>query len=245
MRIDTACLLRKEKYRVRVDNHIHSGDYNTDASNDLETTIPNAKEKNLGCFCITNHVWRSSNWINDYIEKANSLRAKYQAKFFIGVEAKVLDIYGSIDFLLDTYDIEVILGSIHHLPSKKHSKWIDYSRINEKKFQDVLYETIMNLIENQQIDIIAHPFSIFYERFGSFPEEYISNICRLAGKKEVAIEIFNSRHMIPISDFRNLVKYCLEYNTLMSIGSDAHGISEIGNIDYRFIYNEIEKQITS
>jgi len=243
MRNVRECLLEKEKYMIRVDNHIHSGDYNTDASGDVESIILNAEKKNLECFCITNHVWKSSNWIDDYIEKANSLRAKHQVKFLIGVEAKVLNVYGDIDFLLDKYDMEVILGSIHNLPSKQDSKWINHSKLNGREFQNILYETLMNLISNQHIDIIAHPFSIFYEEYRNFSEEYISNICKLAAKKEVAIEIFNSRYMMPISDFRNLVKYCLKYNTLMSIGSDAHRISEIGNLNYQFIYNEIEKQI--
>jgi len=101
----------------------------------------------------------------------------------------------------------------------------------------------MNLINKQEITILVHPFEMFYNKYDSYPEKYIKDICDSAAKKGVAIEVFNRKHMMPLNDFRNLIKYCLKSNTLMSIGSDAHEVYEIGNFDYEFIYSEIESQL--
>jgi len=61
-----------------------------------------------------------------------------------------------------------------------------------------------------------------------------------ASKREIALEIYNSKYLLPDVALKRLIRLCVEYKVLMSVGSNAHNPSEIGDLDYRKILTAIK-----
>ena len=74
---------------------------------------------------------------------------------------------------------------------------------------------------------MGHPFGMCYNRFKCKPDEKkIIELISLAKKENVLFEINSVYH----SDPWNLIKICKQKGTKFILGSNAHSLSEIGNI---------------
>ena len=57
------------------DYHIHTSF--SDGENSLEECVSEAFKKGLSEIAFTDHVWRSSDWIERYVEEIKALRENY------------------------------------------------------------------------------------------------------------------------------------------------------------------------
>lgn len=134
-----------------------------------------------------------------------------------GAEANIMDKYGNIDFTVEQLKkLDIVIVSCH-----KESFPIG-STVDEMM---IAWENVMKI---KQIDIIGHPDNPLYP---VDPDQ----LAFLAKKYNKALEINNSSPQArPNSEelCKNIIKGALKYQTLISIGSDAHYHKKVGVFDY-------------
>lgn len=87
-------------------------------------------------------------------------------------------------------------------------------------------------MESHLIDVIAHvtwlPEAIRSESDKLITDDWMRNVVKSASDYGVAIEI-NSAWNVPNERF---VKECIHQGVKLSIGSDAHEVSQVGEVPY-------------
>jgi putative hydrolase len=232
--------LSVDKCDAIIDYHSHSN-YNDDADGTVEEYAKSAIMKELSSIAITNHVWRTSAWINNFINDVKSVRSKYGYHLLIGFEAKVINIDGEVDICSSCIkETELLLGALHHLPTCDDYTWIDDESLSHRKAAEIIRDATLNMISRNEVDVITHLLALYYQKYNvPFPEDFLEEIVLSASKRSIAIEIYNSKHPLSNEVFKNLIRLCVEYNVPMTVGSDAHNPSEIGNMDYKGIQRAI------
>lgn len=204
---------------TKEDYHIHCN-YNDHSSDDftVDNIIKKAKEKNLQTIAFTEHVRKSSDWTESYLEEVNYFKGKVSFNTLVGFEAKILA-DGSIDcpypYLNDKY---FIIASFH-TKFKVKNQW---------------YNALLRAVQNENVDVIGHlapesEFSLTPQEIRNVGEEIISN--------DKTIEV-NAKYIRPPLEF---IKTFKELEVKFHLGSDAHSLPEIGNFDrIRHLINFLE-----
>ena len=124
-------------------HHSHSGQFCGHAANTLEEVVQNAISKSMTTFCLTEHVAREradfypeeendhtpetlTKLYDDFYQEARRLQTAYaaQIQLFVGFEGEWIrdSSRGTINDLLEKYDMDLFVGSVHHV----HAVPIDY-----------------------------------------------------------------------------------------------------------------------
>lgn len=117
--------------------------YNDHSSSDLtiQNVIAEAENKGLESLAITEHVAKASDWVPNYLEEIDTVKAhsRHNLEIIPGFEAKILQ-DGSID-CLDRYAYEYfMIASFHTTYADKH----------------VWFKALERTIENPSVDVIGH-----------------------------------------------------------------------------------------
>lgn len=207
-----------------VDYHIHTSWSHGEMT--VSEVVNKAKELNLNAIAITDHANKNSEWIPSYVAELNDLkkRLKGEIDLIIGIEVKMLDFNGRVDFNVRWLSsLDVILIAIHRIPGVSTS---DLSELSED-LPHMYAELIISAIEKVNFSIpviIAHPGKWLIENGLPFiPREYwgyIADAARSFGK----IVEYNTSAPPP----KEFVDVLLSNKVKMSVGSDAHSLSEVG-----------------
>lgn len=141
----------------------------------------------------------------------------YGIKVFRGAEANFMDLDGTLDFTDEQLKkLDIVIVSCHKECLAPNATKEQITRMMEKT------------LKNPYIDIIGHPDNPIY------PVD-IDTLARLAKANNKALEINNSSPAArpgskPIC--REIISAAKKYNTLLSVGSDAHYHLTIGKFDY-------------
>jgi putative hydrolase len=226
----------KENGIPDIDYHSHT--HFTDAVGTVAEYAKVAKEKEISCFAITDHIWRSSRWLNNLLEEIDETRRQVNIQILSGVEAKQISIYGDIDVRnMDARNVDIVLGSVHAYPTEKDYVFLNPNDISIKKALEIETEAMIALAENGQVDIIAHPYILYKKYFnrGTIPMEHAMKVITAAIDNDIALEV-NNKYKVPDKEFLETILKC---GAKISIGSDAHKPEDIGNIPRDLIKNAI------
>lgn len=202
-----------------LDTHTH-----TLASGHAYSTIREnaqaAAKKGLELLAITDHapkLWGSCQTI--YFQNLKVVdRHAYDVELLMGVELNILDEQGNIDLPLRTLkQMDLTIASLH-VPC-----FIPGSR-------EFNTEACVNAMKNPFVNILGHPDDPRY------PVDYRA-LVQAAKEYEVLLELNNSS-LRPGGSRKNargfdveMLKLCMEYQTPIVIGSDAHVDTDIGRHD--------------
>ncbi len=186
-----------------------------------------ALENDLKFILFSEHArQQSEDWFPKFAEEIRSLPTE-KCKSYVGCEVKVLDFEGNIDatkVIIDSCDL--VMASVHRFPGEKG---------NVKDFRDtdplIAVETefklSMAVLDNPDVDILGHPFGMSYRRFSQNPtDNMIKELIKKCAATNVAFEL-NSRYHDRIDEF---LLWCNELGAPISLGSNAHKVSEVGEI---------------
>lgn len=144
------------------DMHLHSN--YSDGQDSLEEMIRCAISLGINKICFTDHVWKTSEWIDQYIDEINSLKIMYASNIEVicGVETKLLNFTGELDIPDEIYGRDIrIVAAMHRIPLGDN-KFIRRSEISNDL--DISKKTWMKAFKsykyNKNINCIAHPFSL-------------------------------------------------------------------------------------
>lgn len=202
-----------------LDTHTH-----TLASGHAYSTIREnaqaAAKKGLELLAITDHapkLWGSCQTI--YFQNLKVIdRHTYDVELLMGVELNILDEQGNIDLPLRTLkQMDLTVASLH----------IPCITPGSREFNT---EACINAMKNPFVNILGHPDDPRY------PVDYRA-LVQAAMEQEVLLELNNSS-LRPGGSRKNargfdaeMLKLCMEYQTPIVIGSDAHVDTDIGRHD--------------
>ena len=116
-------------------------------------------------------------------------------------------------------EIDILIGSVHYLTAG-----IDENR---KSVLDRWKKHTQQLI-NSGIDVLGHPFRWINNQF-PVSKETGRQIVREAKNAGIALEL-NGHFVIPTDV--DMLQTCVEFGVPVSIGTDSHALSEIGDFSY-------------
>lgn len=141
--------------------------------------------------------------------------------------------------LLDKFDYDFILGSLHNLENMEDFYFLDYDKYDVKNLMQMYFEGILELVQWGEFDSLAHltyPFRYIAERGGSKVEPgcfdgIIDLILETLAKKNKALEINTSGLFMPLNDTLPNIKYVKRFHSLggkyVTVGSDSHYASRL------------------
>lgn len=202
-----------------LDTHTH-----TLASGHAYSTIREnahaAAEKGLELLAITEHaprLWGSCQTI--YFQNLRVVdRSAYEVELLMGVELNILDEQGTIDLDLRALkQMDIAIASLH----------IPCISPGSREFHT---EACVNAMKNPYVNILGHPDDPRY------PVDYRA-LVQAAKEYGVLLELNNSS-LRPGGSRKNargldmeMLKLCMEYETPIVIGSDAHVDTDVGRHD--------------
>lgn len=228
------CLQNFDRINLpKFDFHLHTSW--TDGENTVKEMHETALKEELSHILYSEHVRSTSeDWFTQFANEVRELdRRGCQA--FVGMETKIKNFQGELDVtpsLINQCDL--VMASVHRFPgeegivdknSKQFKQTTGYDNPIEIEFQ------LANLIlENPQVHILGHPFGMSYKRFGlTPPRQKIIQLIKKAAQTGVAFEINTRYH----PDLHELIDLCRKYGAMISFGSNAHSIQELGNVQRR------------
>lgn len=179
-----------------------------------------AAKRGLELLAITDHapkLWGSCQTI--YFQNLKVVdRHAYDVELLMGVELNILDEQGNIDLPLRTLkQMDLTIASLH----------VPCITPGSREFNT---EACINAMKNPFVNILGHPDDPRY------PVDYRA-LVQAAKEYEVLLELNNSS-LRPGGSRKNargfdaeMLKFCMEYQTPIVIGSDAHVDTDIGRHD--------------
>lgn len=208
-----------------VDLHVHTSW--TDGVNTVSEMYDQAVFVNLGVILFSEHVRKTSaDWFREFVKEVRDLPDK-SCQALVGMETKIMDHNGNLDCTSEMISqCDLVVGSVHSFPSFGSIKECVKSLPGEEAVR-IEHELACLILENDNVDIIGHPFGMCYRHFNVQPDEALMrSLIEKAGKENKTFEINGHYHDDPWM----LIGLCMEYGTSMSLGSDAHRTGDVGKI---------------
>lgn len=154
------------------------------------------------------------------IEDVKIVKADAEIPVFLGMEVNVVDLNGNIDVGGEVLDrLDVVLAGVHYLRSSE--------TLPEMVARDY-FETVVNVVERQELDILAHPFWYHEDLSSYLSKRDLESFAKVAAEQEVAIELSGKYRVPP----KELLSLCDEKGVKFSFGTDAHAPEELGEVGW-------------
>lgn len=206
-----------------MDIHLHS-DF-SDGENTPEEIIITAIKLGFEVIAFTEHVRKETTWLDDFTREIERLKDTYKdnIKILSGIEAKVIDLNGNIDAKPSFFDkVDVVLAAFHKIPTNKG--FIPTDQISKRRDEALhyWYRAMLAVLENPNVDIIAHPTHLLRVHKINVPKDMMIEIARKSKNYKKKFEK-NLKHNLPNEQFLQILN---EYDVEIVNGSDSHSVEE-------------------
>ncbi|MEM1538109.1 MAG: PHP domain-containing protein [Candidatus Nezhaarchaeales archaeon] len=128
-------------------------------------------------------------------------------------------------------ELDYVIAGVHRL--RGIAFWGDPTPIYDGyRFVAEMLDSIKEAVEHYPVDIIAHvtwlPESVRHETRRLITEEWIRELVLVAADRGVAIEV-SGVWRVPDEE---VVRECIHQGVLIATGSDAHQVSQVGELTY-------------
>ena len=198
----------------------------SDGKNSIEEMTKMAIRLGYKQIAFTDHVRISTIWIDKYIKEIKRIRKKYpEIKIYSGIEAKAINLQGKVDSKKSFFKkVDFVLAAFHRIPKGNRIYLLNEEIIKNKKIAlNLWYEAMMKVLENKNVDIIAHPTAILKRYKIKLPKWMKEKIAKKAKKENKIFEI-SQKHKVPNKEFIKILK---KQNVKFICGSDSHSIREL------------------
>jgi histidinol phosphatase-like PHP family hydrolase len=153
----------------------------------------------------------------EFRNEADRLRSEHVG---VGLEVE-LDADGQLTLLAeDRAGLDVLVGAVHVLPELRSGS-PDLRQVTREFMADT------ERIAASGVDILAHPFRVLRRANLPVPGELYRPVAELLAAHEVAAEInYHTNEPDP-----RFFETCLHHGVRIAIGSDAHGLWEVGELN--------------
>ena len=209
----------------KIDLHLHT-DF-VHGHNSIEELARQATKEGLEIIAFTEHARKDSTYISAFLEEIMSVRKSFDIRILSGVECRIVNTKGDVD--TNGYisgKVDMVIGALHKYPSDMDYEFIATENLSYIEAAEIETEATLNAIEKGVITSLAHPTRSYSEHFCQrFPEELLIQILHSCTDNGVAFELnAQTKYLEYIMDV------CIKENCLISMGSDAHSIEQVGLI---------------
>ena len=210
---------------VQCDLHVHTR--RTDGEAEVEEILRTAAARGLRTIAFTEHVRHGSEWFPEFAREVRTRARAYPSlQVLVGCETKAMDARGTLDVseaILSGCDI--VLGSVHRFPDGQGG-FMDSSGLSADEFAEREFRWALGLLDAKPLDVLAHPGGMYARRFGAdLPRPLLREILAQSIQSGKAVE-FNTSY---VQDLDAALELFGEVNPRVSIGSDVHKLSDLGN----------------
>lgn len=216
---------------LKLDSHIHTIN-SIHAYSTLEECIKAAKIKGIDCLTITDHFgpfFTNESVFQSYAGITNLSRVSKafdDVNIIVGVEIDIVNKKGDLAYFDRYFSFDNDLSIGEKLCRQCEVIIASYHDFYEPLSYEENTEMIMNVIDNPFVHILGH--------LDRVPGDMnIKKIVSHARDKNKIIEINASTFYLKNESqkLENLIKLCMELETYVTIGSDAHIANEIGSFE--------------
>ncbi len=248
------------------DQHTHS-QYSMDSSNPIEAMCQKAIEMNLSELVITDHYDLNSNDMLRALEPAYeaekayeamcSYRDKYEGKLKVSVGLELGQAHDCPELakqILESYRYDQVIGSVHNMRGMPDFYLMAFYKITGRQcrlFLTQYFKELEEIVDLGYFDTLAHltyPLRYFKEGGHTMSlEPHLDTIERIFDKlisKGKALEVNTSGYRkgmdCPLPDLDILKLYYDMGGRLITVGSDAHDVEDIG-CDVQRVYTGLKE----
>lgn len=209
------------KYIYR-DFHIHSTW--TDGKASVQQIIEKACELDLSDIAFTDHIRKESKYFPDYSSEIRRISIEYPINVHIGFEAKVSSLNGEIDVSSEIIkEVYLSIASVHRYPIGKELH--EPKSFTKRVCQEIELELSIAALRRGGFSILGHPGGMSILNHKEFPTEFFEIIIVQCKKNNIVFELNSAYHLKQIKELFVLLE---KYDPMVSFGSDAHTIDELG-----------------
>ena len=204
----------------------------TDGRDDLPRYLDRAKEMGLTHVAVTEHADDRSAWYPDYIRQRSSMhRHADPVQLYFGAEVRLADAGGRLNMSAERLSqVDFVVGVLHRYPCPG-GDISDPRRISKERAQELDFSLSMALVANPAFHVFGHPGGMYAAHFDTYDPVLMDRLLTCAVEHDKVVEINGSERYRAAT--RHVLAFCLQHDVMISIGSDAHSIAELGTVrDY-------------
>ncbi len=209
----------------RINAHMHTG--LTDGKGVPEDFVREAKALGLTDIAFTEHMDDTSVWFDDYIASRSRLRSlAAPMRVHLAGEIKVADPDGRLNISPERLKkLDFVVGVLHRYPDGRGG-YHAFRDLSPAEAQEKDFNLSLALLKNPLVDVWGHPAGVYAHYFGPYDRDRLEHLVKTAADNGKVVELnTNARYRCV---FPVILKKCLELNCVVSLGSDAHDVSELG-----------------
>ena len=217
-----------------VDYHIHTRF--SDGESTIDQYVQAAEERGIKEIAFTDHVWRSSEWVSDYVSKIHDARQRTNVVLHAGVEAKIVNENGCIDLAPEDADmLDFVMGVVHRYQPNNDPPQDDMLNFGPLEAAERECKLTRSLLENDLVDVVGHPSRTYYKFFYGnrsnkpYPLACYEVMIEDSIRTDTPLE-YNAR--LPGRVRQRLLQLYVETGVSFTIGSDSHHVGRLGDLDH-------------
>lgn len=196
----------------------------TDGQATIGEIVRRGEELGLAEIAFTEHVRRDSAYFPEFATEVRRTQRDTEVRLFVGVETKAQDDAGTLDVSPEVLaEADIVLGSVHRFPVGQ-ARFVGAREFPYVEAVRREFELALGLLRAGPIDVLAHPGGMCQRAFGQFPTELFEALMCASLERGIAIEINTSY----TRDLDAFLAVCAKVNPIVSIGSDAHTLDQLG-----------------
>lgn len=213
-------------YPIDYHNHTTWTD-GTAASRDMAVAAAHAGIREI---LFSEHIRSTSSYFAGFAAEIRAIDIA-GLKVFVGVEAKILDLNGTLDAPSAIEDMcDAIVGSVHSPPNSDGTSgsWGDFTPEQALNTELAL---ALAIVQKSRAHIIGHPLGMVITKFDLEPREELLMIARACTESGKAFEL-NPRYCL---DPKIMIDIATTADCKVNIGSDAHFTNAVGSSWRKFV----------
>lgn len=228
--------------RILGDMHTHSK-YSIDGIDSIESMCLSAINKGLKILCITDHFESNINVpgfnyfkADKFISETDKLKKRFSKDLILlrGIEFSEPHLYEEELENISTYDLDVILGSIHWISNDSIGQQEFIESYSQEEVERRYYTMVEETVKHAHFDVMAHlDIPKRHYKNSKTIGLYINKILQLLIEKDIALEINTSTYRIGINESmpsQSIVEKYIELGgRKLTVGSDSHSSADIGS----------------
>lgn len=210
----------------RINAHAHTA--LTDGKGALEDYVRQAQSLGLTDIAFTEHMDDTSVWFDEYIASRERLQKLADpVRVYLAGEIKAADPDGRLNMSPERMKkLDFVVGVLHRYPDGRGG----YHAFRDLSPADALekdFKISLALLKNPLMDVWGHPAGVYAHYFGDYDRARLEYLVEFAADCGKVVELNTNeryRRVFPV-----ILKKCIELNCMVSLGSDAHDVNELGS----------------
>lgn len=221
---------------LSTDWHVHTSF--SDGRATLAQMLEAAAEREMTRIHLTDHVREDTTWLPDYVREIAHARRAGTVELVCGVEAKMLDVRGTLDVPADLAGVEQITVADHRFPTRRGPVAPEEMRRRIEAGEVQAVDVVADLVTATSRAVFAHQHTVVGHLFSVLPKaridvsvvtaDMLDTLARAVQAAGAVIEV-NEKWRTP--SLRLIRELCARGVDLVP-ASDAHRTEELGRWDF-------------